>query len=168
MNGRKVVSLSLLTALSCAVFGLEALLPPMPGMPGLKLGLANLFTLLAMDWFGRRPAALVLAARILLCALFAGQASYLFYSAAGGLLAFLALCLFYKAPLWARSAFAAIGHNLGQLLVAGWLMGSYSVLWLLLYLTLGAIISGSIIGVAAALLVRRLSFFVKGERSCRN
>lgn len=147
--------LGVLVALGCSLFVLEAQLPPM-GLPGLKLGLANLITLLALHWYGPREAGMCLLCRILLCSLFAGQAVYLFYSATGGLVCYLVLLLFRRAPLWARSALAAIGHHVGQLTVAALLTDNISVFGLLLYLVIGGIICGSIIGVAAELLVRRL------------
>lgn len=168
MKNRKFIFLGVLVAFGCGLFVLEAQLPPIAAVPGIKPGLANLITLLAISWYGPKDAALCLGCRILLTSLFVGQGVYFLYSLAGGIVCFLVLLLFKKAPLWARSAFAAIGHNVGQLLVAVVLVGNISVLWLLLYLTIGAIISGSIIGVAATICIRRLSRFVKGEVSCRN
>ena len=168
MKLRKMVTLAVLVALGCGLFVLESLLPPVAALPGLKLGLANLITLLAMVWYGPREAGLCLLCRILLCSFFAGQAVYFLYSLAGGTACYLILLLFRRAPLWAASAFAAIGHNVGQLCVAGVLGGTFSVFWLLLYLAIGAIISGSIIGVAASILVRRLERFIRGGPSCRS
>lgn len=163
MKGRKLILIALLVAMGCGLFVLEAALPPIAAVPGLKLGLANIITLLVMEWYGKKEAALALLCRILLTSLFAGQAVYFLYSIAGGMACFAALCLFKGAPLWAKSALAAIAHNIGQIAVAVILMGSISVVWLLLYLIIGAIISGSIIGVAAELLIRRLNGFFKGE-----
>ncbi len=168
MKARKMVLLAVLVAMGCGLFVLESAVPPIAAVPGLKLGLANIVTLLAMEWFGRREAAMVLACRILLTSLFAGQAVYFLYSIAGGLACYLVLCLFRYAPLWARSALAAIGHNIGQVTVAAVLTGSFSVYWLLLYLIIGAIISGSMIGIAAELITRRLNRFIKGESECPN
>jgi heptaprenyl diphosphate synthase len=155
MKMRKMVILSLLVAMGCGLFVLENALPPIAAIPGLKLGLANIITLLVMEWYGKKEAALALLCRILLTSLFAGQAVYFLYSIAGGICCFIVLCLCKRAPLWAKSAFAAIGHNLGQVSIAAALTATLSVYWLLLYLIIGAIISGSIIGLAAELLTRR-------------
>lgn len=163
MKARKMVLLAVLVAMGCGLFVLEGAVPPIAAVPGLKLGLANIVTLLAMGWFGRKEAAMVLLCRILLTSLFAGQAVYFLYSIAGGIVCYLVLCLFRGAPLWARSALAAIGHNVGQVTVAAVLTESFSVYWLLLYLIIGAIISGSLIGVAAEMVTRRMKDFIKGD-----
>ena len=162
MKIKKLITIAVMVALGCGLFVLEAALPPIAAVPGLKLGLANIVTLLVMEWYGKKEAALALLCRILLTSLFAGQAVYFLYSIAGGVCCFLVLCLCSRAPLWARSALAAIAHNVGQVSVAAVLTGTLSVYWLLLYLIIGAIISGSIIGVAAQLLTRRRND-IKGE-----
>ena len=161
MKIRKLITLALFVAAGCGLFLLEAAIPPIAAVPGLKLGLANLITLLALRLYGPREAGICLLCRILLCSLFAGQAVYLFYSAAGGFVCYAVLLLCRRAPLWAMSALAAIGHNIGQVTVAAALTRTISVYWLLLYLVICAIISGSMIGIAAALLTPRLKRFVK-------
>ena len=163
-----MILIAVMVAMGCGLFVLESALPPVAAVPGLKLGLDNIVTLLVMEWYGKKEAALALLCRILLTSLFAGQAVYLLYSIAGGLCCYLVLCLCKGAPLWARSAFAAIAHNIGQVTVAAILTGSFSVYWLLLYLIIGAIMSGSIIGVAAQLLTTRLQGFITGEEECPN
>lgn len=163
MKVRKMILIAVMVAMGCGLFVLEAALPPIAAVPGLKLGLANIVTLLVMEWYGKKEAALALLCRILLTSLFAGQAVYFLYSIAGGVCCYLVLCLCNSAPLWARSALAAIAHNVGQVSVAAILTGTLSVYWLLLYLIIGAIISGSIIGVAVQLLTTRLQGFIKGE-----
>lgn len=163
MKMRRWVFMAVLVAMGCGLFVLEAALPPIAAVPGLKMGLANIITLLALEWYGPREAGLCLLCRIILCSLFAGQAVYFLYSIAGGVVCYLVLLACRRAPLWAQSALAAIGHNVGQVTVAALLTGTFSVYWLLLYLTVGAIISGSIIGVAAQLLTNRLRPFIKGD-----
>ncbi len=163
MKIRKMILIAVLVAMGCGLFVLEAALPPVAAIPGLKLGLANIVTLLVMEWYGKKEAGLALLCRILLTSLFAGQAVYLLYSVAGGLCCYLVLCLCKNTPLWARSALAAIAHNVGQVSVAAVLTGTLSVYWLLLYLVIGAIMSGSVIGVAAQLLTQRLNGFIKGD-----
>ncbi len=162
MKTKKLIFLAIMVAMGCGLFVLESLLPPIAAVPGLKLGLANIVTLLAIVWFGRKEAGLCLLCRIALCSLFAGQAVYFLYSIAGGVCCYLVLCLTPKIPLWARSGLAAIAHNVGQVTVAAFLTDTISVYWLLLYLVIGAIISGSMIGIAAEIITRRLDVFSKG------
>ena len=53
MNAKRIATLALLAAMALAVQSLESLLPPIvPGVP-FKLGLANIFTLVALLRFSR-------------------------------------------------------------------------------------------------------------------
>ena len=83
---KKIAFLALFAALAIGIYGLESLIPnPFP-IPGVKLGLANIVTLVVLRRFGIREASLVLVVRILLCALLFGNGMTLLYSAVGGIL----------------------------------------------------------------------------------
>ena len=86
MSVRKTVVLALFTTLSLAIFAIESAIPPLVPVPGIKLGLANVVTLILLRHFRARDAFLVLISRILLSAFLFGQALSLLYSLAGGLL----------------------------------------------------------------------------------
>lgn len=86
MSVKKLTLLSLFTTLSLAVYAAESALPPLAPVPGMKLGLANIVTLILLRHFSWKDAAAVLTARIALSALLFGQALSLLYSLAGGLL----------------------------------------------------------------------------------
>ena len=83
MNTKKLVRLALLTAIALTIFMLEAQIPPVVPIPGVKLGLANIVTVFAVFILGAKEAAAVLFCRIFLGAVFAGNFSTIFYSAAG-------------------------------------------------------------------------------------
>ena len=87
MKTKKLTLLALLTAIALTIFMVEAQIPPLVPIPGIKLGLANIVTVFAVFALGPMDAVLVLAARIFLGAVFAGNFSTIFYSAAGGALA---------------------------------------------------------------------------------
>jgi len=118
---KRLATISLLTAFALIVFIIEAQLPPIVPMPGVKLGLANVVTLAAMMILNRRDAGVVLLLRVLLGSIFAGSPSTILFSAAGGLLAYLVMCLMTGVLkgeyLWLTSAFAGIAHNIGQLIM---------------------------------------------------
>ena len=76
-----------LTALALGIWFLEAQLPPLVPVPGIKLGLSNIVTLFALFRLGPADAAAVLLTRVLLASLFGGQAVSLLFSLCGGLLA---------------------------------------------------------------------------------
>ena len=130
-GARRLTLLALFTAIALTIFMVEAQIPvPLP-IPGVKLGLANIVTVYVMFVLGPGDALLVLSARVFLGAVFSGQMSTLLYSAGGGLLCWLALCLLRRVlsrdQIWLCSPVAAIFHNLGQLLVAAGVMKTWAV-----------------------------------------
>ena len=82
MGTKKLTVLSLYAALSLAIYAAESALPPLAPIPGFKLGLANIVTLILLLRGTTRDAALVLTVRILLSAMLFGQAMSLLYSLA--------------------------------------------------------------------------------------
>ena len=71
MKTKKLTALAMLTALSLIIFIIEAQLPPLAPIPGIKLGLANIVTLITICMYGRKEAFCVLAMRIGLGTVFA-------------------------------------------------------------------------------------------------
>lgn len=122
MRVKKLTVLGLYAALSLAIYAAESALPPLAPIPGFKLGLANIVTLLLLRRYSLKDAALVLAVRILLSALLFGHLLSLFYSLSGGLLSLFAMFLTGKLL---RNRFSALtgamgglAHNTGQLAAA--------------------------------------------------
>ena len=89
MNTRRLTTLALLSAIALTIFMIEAQIPALVPIPGVKLGLANIVTVFTVFALGPKEAAAVLFVRIFLGAVFAGNFSTIFYSAAGGSLAIL-------------------------------------------------------------------------------
>ena len=86
MKASKVAQYGLLTALALVLSYLESLVPPL-WVPGVKLGLANIVTLFALYALGPGQALMILTARCLLGAVFAGNMNALIFSLLGGLAA---------------------------------------------------------------------------------
>lgn len=156
----RMTRLALLTAIALTIFMVEAQLPVVTVVPGIKLGLANIVTVYAMFTFGPGDTLMILAARIFLGAVFSGQMMTLIYSAAGGLLSWCVLLLLRKLldrrQIWLCSPVAGVFHNLGQLLAAAAVMKTWTVLAYLPYLILAGILAGLFTGVAAQALISRL------------
>ena len=87
MKTRKLTQMALLTAIALTIFMVEAQIPALVPIPGVKLGLSNIITVFAVFAMGPKEAAAILFVRIFLGAVFAGNFSTIFYSAAGGALA---------------------------------------------------------------------------------
>ena len=156
-QARRLTRAALLTAIALTIFMAEAQIP----IPGIKLGLANIVTVYAMFVPGPRDTLLILLSRIFLGAVFSGQMMTLLYSLGGGLLSYLALLLLRRVlgrgQLWVSSPLSAVCHNLGQLLAAAAIAKSWVVLVYLPYLVLAGLITGTLTGLCAQLVVGRLS-----------
>ena len=96
MKTKKLTLLSLLSAIALTIFMVEAQIPALVPVPGVKMGLANIVTVFAVFALGPKEGAAVLLVRIFLGAVFAGKFSTIFYSAAGGALAIGATILLRK------------------------------------------------------------------------
>ncbi len=156
----KITILALFATLSLVIYSAESLLPPPIPVPGVKLGLANIITLVVLSAYSHRSAFLVLFVRILLSALLFGQAMSLMYSIVGGLCCFLIMwglhSLLKGRSLFLVSAFGAIAHNLGQLLVAYLLTSVPGVLVYLPFLLLSGTVTGIFTGLCAGFTLRKL------------
>jgi len=157
---KKLALMALLTAMALVVFVIEAQIPAPVPVPGVKLGLANVITLTAMLLMGRKEAGAILVVRIIMGAVFTGGPSALIYSMAGGALAYLIMCLLIK-PLggervWALSALAAVGHNVGQLAACVLIVKTPGVWAYLPVLAISGIVTGIFTGFVAMYLVKAL------------
>jgi len=156
---RKLTQLGLLTAIALTIFMVEAQIPAPVPLPGVKLGLANIVTVFTVFALGPKDGAAVLAARIFLGAVFAGNFSTIFYSASGGACAVLVTILLRKIlkanQLWVAGCFGAIAHSIGQVAMAVILMGTPSVAIYLPIMIVISIITGVFTGLCAQFLVNR-------------
>lgn len=157
MNTKRLCTLALLSATALVIFVVEAQIPlPLP-VPGVKLGLSNVVTLFALRLLGRRAAGTVLLVRILLGSFVLGTLSALLYSLAGGLLCYLLMALlhplFPDKQIFILSMLGAIAHNVGQLTVAIWVLGTPSLLYYAPALLLAALVTGFFTGHCAQAVV---------------
>ena len=157
-SARRTALIAALSAVALTIFVAESQIPPLVAIPGIKLGLANIVTLVAMVLLNRRDAGAVLAVRLVLGSIFAGGVSGFMFSAAGGLFAYAVMCLlvgvFPEKQLWIVSVLAALAHNAGQLLVAVVVSGTTGILIYGLILAASGVITGVFTGLAAMFLIR--------------
>ena len=160
VNTKKLTTLSLLAAIALALYGVESTLPPLVPIPGIKLGLANIITLVVLWKYSGKDAFFVLIVRILLATMFFGQAMSLLYSLSGGILCLFAMLFIKKLLhghyLYLTSMTGAIFHNLGQILVAFLLTGVPAVMVYLPFLLLSGLVTGLFIGLCAHFTLRFL------------
>lgn len=161
LSTRTLVRIALLTAIALSLFVVEAQLPPLVPLPGVKLGLANIITLIALFWLGR-PQALTVLLRIFLGAIYTGSFLTLAYSFAGGLLSFAFLALFLPTfsprALWIPSILSSMAHQTGQILCAIGLTGTPEILAYLPPLLLVGSVTGLFTGLVAQALFNHPAF----------
>lgn len=159
MKVRKLTLLALLSAIALTIFMVEAQIPPIVPLPGIKLGLANIVTVFAVFALGAKEGAAVLFVRIFLGAVFAGNFSTIFYSAAGGACAIGVTILLKKLlterQLWVAGCLGAIAHSIGQMAMAITLTGTPSLAIYLPVMIVISIITGLFTGLCAQFLVNR-------------
>ena len=159
MRTRKLTTMALLAAIALTIFMIEAQIPPLIPIPGIKLGMSNIVTVYAVYALGPGAAVAVLFVRIFLGAVFSGNFGTILYSAAGGALA-IAVTIGLRRilrgnQLWISGCLSAIAHSVGQMLVAVWATGTPSVLIYLPVLILCSMVAGIFTGLCAQVLVKR-------------
>ncbi len=156
---KKTAFYGLLVALAF-VFGYIEFLLPMPfGVPGMKLGLANLILLLTLYIAGPRAAITVSIIRIVLNGFTFGSVYGMLYSFAGAVLSFIGMALTYKRPAFSPVGVSVLGgilHNIGQLLVAFLFLSVGGLLYYIPILLLSGGVTGMLIGFATVALKPKL------------
>ena len=164
MKTKKLTLLSLLSAIALTIFMVEAQIPALVPIPGIKLGLANIVTVFAVFTLGAKEGAAVLFVRIFLGAVFAGNFSTIFYSVGGGACAIGVTILLRKVltgkQLWVAGALGAIAHSIGQMAVAILMTGTPGLIVYLPVMIVSSIITGIFTGLCAQFLVNRGNLWI--------
>ena len=154
----KVAVFGVFTSLALILSYVELLIPINFGIPGMKLGLANLLVVILLYKGCPRDALLLSVIRILLSGLIFGNMFSICYSLGGGLLS-LAVMVFLKKTGQFTVAGISIGggasHNVGQLLVAMFVVQTYQVGYYLPVLLIAGVITGAVIGILSAEVLKR-------------
>lgn len=156
---KRLTLCAILIALALALSYTERFIPlqMVIPLPGVKLGLANIVTLIALYLLGPRDAFAILIPRCIFGAVFGGGITGLLFSLTGGILAMLTMILAKKIPffsIYGVSILGAAAHNVGQILAAMLLMNSHYIGAYLSYLLLVALFTGVATGAAGAGVLR--------------
>ena len=158
---KKLTLLGLLTAIALILSYVEALLPPIfVAVPGIKMGLPNIAIIFVLYRFGLKEAAAVSLVRLAAVALLFGNAMTLIYSLAGATLSLALMSLLKKSNWFSMigvSIAGGVSHNLGQILVAIWLMETAEIGYYMIILTVTGTFAGILIGLAGSFVIRYLS-----------
>jgi heptaprenyl diphosphate synthase len=159
MKVRKLTTMAMLCAIALTIFMVEAQIPALVPIPGIKMGLSNIVTVFAVFALGPGEAAAILSGRIFLGAVFAGNFSTILYSAAGGLCAILITIALRKVlkknQLWVAGCVGAVAHSVGQMAMAILLTATPGLIVYLPVMIFCSILTGAFTGLCAQVLVNR-------------
>ena len=159
MKAKRIAQLGLLTAIALTIFMIEAQIPPLVPIPGVKLGLSNIVTVFTVFTISPGAGVAVLFCRIFLGAVFAGNFSTILYSASGGACAILVTIglrkILKQNQLWAAGCLGAMAHSVGQMIAAIAITRTAGLLMYLPVMIVISIFTGLFTGLCAQYLVKR-------------
>ena len=164
-RNEKIAYLGILTALAFGFSYVEFLIPfDAIGIPGIKLGLANLVVMAVLYLFGPLDAALVSVVRITLSWLLFGNFAGFIYSICGGVLSLAVMILVKKTDFFSEIGVSVCGgvmHNIGQLTAAAFMIGFRAALYYLPVLIIAGTLTGTLNGVLLKIILPRLGPKIK-------
>ena len=155
----RVAYFGVFTALALMFSYIETMIPIQFGVPGIKLGFANIMIVIMLYKSSAKEALLLSIVRIMLSGFLFGNLSSILYSIAGGVLSLGIMTLLKK-----QGGFSVIGvsvaggvsHNVGQLIVAMLVVETYQVGYYLPVLLVAGILTGLGIGVVSQEVLKRI------------
>lgn len=156
---KKIALVAMFVSVALVLHVVENLLPVPYIAPGVKLGLANIASLMAIIAFGFKEALVIVLLRTLIGSLLGGVPSSFFFSAAGGALSTIVMYTMYrfagnKFSMVGVSVAGAVAHNIGQIFVASIIIENFGLYFYLPVLMISAVITGTFIGFTANYLRR--------------
>ncbi|MDD7719580.1 MAG: Gx transporter family protein [Eubacteriaceae bacterium] len=158
-NSKFIATSAMFVCLALIFSYVEVLIPFSVGIPGVKLGLANLVIIIALYEMNFRYAFAINAIRIVITGLLFGGLFGVMYSAAGGLLSIVTMWALKKTGLFSMIGVSMAGgfsHNLGQLIVAALLVSNLKMFVYFPVLVFSGIASGILIGVVSYIIDGKL------------
>ena len=156
---RKLTLCAILISVALVLSYIERFIPlqMLVPLPGVKLGLANIVTLMALYLLGVKQAYVILALRCIMGSMVGGSITSLLFSLTGGTLAMLTMHFARRIPflsIYGVSVLGAAAHNIGQILAASLLMQTTGIGAYLPYLLGVSVATGLATGAAGAGVLR--------------
>lgn len=159
MNHKKTAYLGLFAAVAIIFGYVESLIPFFAGIPGMKLGLANLAVLFILETYTWKEAAIISVVRILVIGFLFGNMFSILYSLAGAGLSLAVMTLMKKFSgfsLMGISVAGGVSHNIGQLIVAAFIVENTSLFYYAPALLISGVITGLLIGLLTREVTKRI------------
>ena len=158
-KNKRTAMLGLFAAVAIIFGYVESLVPIAVGIPGIKLGLANLSVLYILERYSLKEALVVSVIRILVIGFMFGNLFSIVYSLAGALLSLSVMTFLRKkagASILATSMAGGITHNIGQLIIAMLIVENRSLLYYAPVLLIAGMVTGLVIGILTREILKRL------------
>ena len=157
---KKTAFLGLCTALALVLAYVESLLPPLSAaIPGIKMGLPNIVIIFMLYRYGVKEAAVVSFVRVVAVVLLFGNMMGFAYSMAGAVLSLLGMLLLKKLDFLSVVGVSVAGgvlHNVGQIMMAMFLLGTAELGYYLVVLAVTGTVSGVLIGISGSVMINRI------------
>lgn len=160
---KKITYLSLLTAIAIILGYIETMIPFSFSIPGSKIGLANIISIITLYYYGFKETLIVSLLRCLIIAITFTNLYMFLYSISGAILSIFVMYLLKQTKSFSIliiSITGAICHNLGQLIIAIIFLG-FNIIYYLPYLLIIACVTGTFMGLIALSLIRKLPLQIK-------
>lgn len=157
--GKRVATGAVFASLALIFSYIEVIFPFQPGIPGVKLGLANLVVVVALYEMDARSALTINLIRVIMAGLLFTGVFGMLYSLAGSLLSFLTMFLFKKNghfSIIGVSMAGGVAHNFGQLIVAALAVSTSSLFLYFPILLFSGMAAGIVVGIGSYILISRL------------
>ena len=158
MKTRRLTTLALLTAGAMILSYVESMLPSL-GIPGVKMGLANIAVIFALYRLGWKEALGISLVRVFMVSMLFGSMGALLSSLAGAALSLSTMALLKHSDRFSETGVSVAGgvaHNAGQILVAIALLGNVRLVYYYPVLVLSGVAGGVLTGLTAAMLIKRI------------
>ena len=159
MKQKKLAYMGLFAAIAIIFGYVESLIPFFAGIPGIKLGLANLAVLFILETYTWKEAALVSIVRILVIGFMFGNMFSILYSMAGAALSLTVMTLmkrFSGFSILGVSVAGGVSHNIGQLIIAALIVENTSLFYYAPVLLISGVITGILIGILTGEVTKRI------------
>ena len=158
MKTKQITKLGMFLSIALVLSYFESLLPVMIAVPGIKIGLANIITMLLLYCTNFQKTFCFMVARVILSGFLFSGVSGIVYSFVGGLFCICAMCIIKKSSLFSMigvSMTGAIFHNIGQIVVAIFIMENAHILYYLPVLCVSGMVSGLVVGYLTYFILKR-------------
>lgn len=160
LHSKKIVLCAIMASCGIIFSYIEFLFPIPIGIPGVKLGLSNIVSLIILYWLGLPEALIVSSVRVCVSGLLFGNLFSVLYSMGGAFLALLMMYLLKKISfisIVGVSIGGGIAHNIGQIIIACLIVNNINTFLYLPVLIISGTVCGLLVGLVSSCIVKRIN-----------